>query len=62
MKVVLCDVCLAETDNKTISKRYWTAKSPFGNIRVDVCEKHRDWGKGKTHDDFMKLIVKSREK
>lgn len=62
MKIGLCDVCLSE-EKLTLSRWYWKRKTKIYTFRVDVCEKHKDWGKEKNRldSDYEDVLSKAVE-
>ena len=59
MKINVCDVCLKEGAGFKRARTYWRMKSRIhGTIRIDVCKKHRDWGKSNKYEDAEKLLMK----
>lgn len=52
MKVNICDICRA--NNKLGYGLYrLRIKTEAMSISIDLCKKHKDWAKGKTHEQAM---------
>ena len=65
MKVAICDLC--RSDNKVSYAPYvLRLKGEIGRLTVDLCEKHKDTFKGKTHKEavrkFLKVIDKPQKR
>jgi len=57
MKVSICDICVQ--DNKVGFAKYrLRLKSSVMSMGLDLCEKHRGYGKGQTSDEVMKKYTK----
>jgi hypothetical protein len=56
MKVTkyICDVCYSEGKKDVKANRKLTFKQGFTKVSIDVCETHREFGKGKTFEEFEK--------
>lgn len=51
MKISICDICNYEK-RKNVESKYRTGYK--GSEKIDLCVNHKNWGKGKTKEQFYK--------
>ena len=56
MKVGICDVCRYEHQRASYARWSITIKNGAERIKLDACEEHKDFFKGKTFADVQKWL------
>ena len=59
MNIKCCDICYYDGDGKIVD---YVARTGYTHReKIDVCSKHRGWGKGKTLEQFYSELTKLKE-